>query len=93
MSTRQGSLPFDADFGCNIWEREFSDLYTANKADIRASIRNAIGKYEKRLYDVSVSIAEVDTGISHTLGLVVKVHGNYREDGEEKKFEETFSIG
>lgn len=93
LSAREGSLPFEPEFGCNIWEKEFSDLYTANKADIRASIRNAIDNYEKRLYNVSVSISGVDTSFTHALGLVVKVTGNYRDESEEKKFEETFSIG
>jgi phage baseplate assembly protein W len=93
LSAREGSLSFEPDFGCNIWEREFSDLYTASRADIRASIRNAIDKFEKRLYNVTVSISEVDTKRVHSLGLVVKIKGNYRDDGEEKIFEETFNIG
>ena len=93
LCAREGSLPFESEFGCNIWEKEFSDLYTTSRADIRASIRNAIDKYESRLYNVSVSISEVDTSFSHALGLVVKVSGNYRDDREEKKFAETFNVG
>ncbi len=93
LSAREGSLKFEPEFGCNIWEKEFSDLYTVSRADIRSSIRNAIDKFERRLFNVSVSIAEVDSGIGHSLGLVVKVTGSYRENGEENKFEETFNVG
>ncbi|UCD94763.1 MAG: GPW/gp25 family protein [Candidatus Zixiibacteriota bacterium] len=93
LSSRRGSLPFDPDYGCDVWEKEFSDLYTANKADLRANIRNAIDKYEKRLYNVSVSLSSIDTTPSHALGLAVKVSGNYRDNGEEKKYEQSFRIG
>jgi phage baseplate assembly protein W len=46
LCTRIGTMPFEADYGCEIWDREFSDLYTANKGDIRANLRMAIDKYE-----------------------------------------------
>jgi phage baseplate assembly protein W len=93
LSSRKGSLPFDPQFGSDIWEKEFSDLYTANKADLRASIRNALDQYEKRLYNVSVSLISMDSTGTHALGLAIKVTGNFRDEGEEKKFEETFRIG
>ena len=93
LSSRLTSLPFDPGFGCDIWEKEFSDLYTANKADIRASIRNAIDKFEKRLYNVSVTLVNVDSSHLHALGVAVKVTALFRDDGEEKKFEETYTIG
>jgi len=93
LSTRPNSIPFDPEFGCLIWEKEFSDLYSANKADIRAGIRNAIDKYEKRLYNLAVSIIEIENTPHNALGLAIKVSGNYRDDGEEKKFEETFHVG
>jgi phage baseplate assembly protein W len=93
LSAREGILPFEPEFGCNIWEKEFSDIYTMSRADIRASIRNAIDKFEKRLYNVSVSISEVSTEHSHALGLVIKVSGHYRDEDKEQKFEETFNIG
>lgn len=93
LSSRLGTLPFDTSFGCDIWEKEFSDLYTANKADIRAGIRIAIDKFEKRLYNASVTLVNVDVSHLHALGVAVKVTGLFREDGEEKKFEETFTIG
>ena len=90
---RLGDLPFDPEYGCDIGDKEFSDLYTANKADIRASIRIAIDKFEKRLYNVSVTLVSVDTSHLHALGVAVKVTGIFRDNGEEKKFEETFTIG
>ncbi|MEW5923582.1 MAG: GPW/gp25 family protein [Candidatus Zixiibacteriota bacterium] len=93
LSSRLGTLPFNASYGCDIWEKEFSDIYTANKADIRASIRNAIDKFEKRLYNVSVTLVSVDVSHLHALGVAVKVIGLFQEDGEEKKFEETYTIG
>jgi len=93
LSSRLGTLPFEPSFGCDIWEKEFSDLYTANKADIRAGIRIAIDKFEKRLYNASVTLVNVDVSHLHALGVAVKVTGLFREDGEEKKFEETFTIG
>lgn len=93
LSSRLGTLPFNAAYGCDIWEKEFSDLYTANKADIRASIRNAIDKFEKRMYNVSVTLVNVDVSHIHALGVAVKVMGLFQEDGEEKKFEETYTIG
>jgi phage baseplate assembly protein W len=93
LSTRTGTIPFLPEFGCGIWEKEFSDLYTANKADIRASLRNAIDKFEKRLYNVSLSFVNMSTDSAHVLGMAVKVGGYYREDNEEKKYEATFDLG
>jgi phage baseplate assembly protein W len=93
LSTRKGSIPFDPDYGCDVWEREYSDFYTANKADLRASLRNAIDRCEKRMYNLSVSFAGVESSTFHPIGLAVKVKGNYREDGDEKTFEGTFIIG
>jgi phage baseplate assembly protein W len=93
LSTRKNTVPFYPDFGCEIWEKEYSDLYTANKADIRSAVRNAIDKFEKRLYNVSVSFASESVDSTHPLGMRIRVSGNYREDGEEKKFEGSFNVG
>jgi phage baseplate assembly protein W len=93
LSTRLGMMDFLPDFGCDIWQFEYSDLYAANKADIRASLRNAIEAFEKRLYNTSVSFAGVDDTSPHVLGMTVRVSGNYREDGEEKKFEGKYLLG
>lgn len=96
ISTRKGQMPFDADYGSDLWEKEFSDLYVAKKSDIRASLRNAIGKFEKRLYNVTVSVVNIDRergGTAEGVGVVVKVSGNYRDGDEEKGFETTYSIG
>ena len=93
LSTRLGSMRFLPEFGCNIWEMEYSDLDTANKATVRATLRNAIAAFEKRLSDISVSFSNVSGSIQHVIGINVKVSGLYREDGEEKKFESTFLLG
>jgi phage baseplate assembly protein W len=93
LCTRPGTMPFESEYGCGIWEREFSDLYSVNKADVRSSLRNAIDKFEKRLYDVSVSFSSADDKSSHSLGMVVKVTGNYRDGSEEKKFTASYHLG
>lgn len=93
LSTRRGSLPFDPDYGCDLWEREYSDLFMANRSDVQGSVRNAITKNETRLYNVSVSLMNIQTGPNHPLGIAVKVIGNFKEDKDEKRFEEIFSIG
>ena len=93
LSSRVGVMPFNPDYGCDIWDKEYSDLYTANKAEIRASLRNAIDKSERRLYNVSVSFMNVGDESPHLLGMAVKVSGNYREGTEEMKYESTFYLG
>jgi len=93
LSTRLGSMPFLPEFGCNIWEMEYGDLDTANKAVVRATLRNAIAAFEKRLTDVSVSFASVSGTTPHAIGINVRVSGLYREDGEQKKFESSFFLG
>ena len=93
LSARPGSLPFDPEFGCALWTREYSDLFKANRSEVQGSIRNAISKYEPRLFNASVSLVNIVTGPDHPLGIAVKVIGNFREGKEEKRFEEIFSIG
>jgi phage baseplate assembly protein W len=93
LSTRVGTMPFAPDYGCEIWDREYSDLFTANKGDVRANLRNAIDHFDKRLYNVSVSFAGAAETGPHSLGMTVKVSGNYLEDGEEKKFEASYRLG
>lgn len=93
LATRAGSIPFNRDYGCAIWDKEYSDLHTASKADVRASLRNAIDRFERRLFNLSVSFSAIDESGIHPLGLAVTVSGSYKEDGEEKEFRETFKIG
>jgi len=94
LSTVPGHLDFDPEYGCIIWDKEFSDLHAANKADIRSSLRNAIDKYEKRIYNVYVSFTHSTSRTSaRGLGMVGKVTGNYREGDEEKDFSESFKLG
>jgi phage baseplate assembly protein W len=93
LSSRIGVMPFNREYGCDIWDKEYSDLYTANKAEIRASLRNAVDKLERRLYNVSVSFMNVSEESPHLLGMAVKVSGNYRDGAEEMKYESTFYLG
>ncbi len=92
ITTRLGTMKFDGDFGCGIWDREFTDLYTANKADIRSGLRNAIDKYEGRLYNVSISFENVTGSHKHVLGMAVEISGNYRDDGQERKFKAQYFL-
>ena len=93
LSTRRGTLPFDPEFGCNLWDREFSDFFMVNRQDVQGSVRNAINQFEPRLFNVSATLMNIDTGPNHPLGIAVKIIGNYRDEGIEKRFEEIFSIG
>ncbi|MFH1700122.1 MAG: GPW/gp25 family protein [Candidatus Zixiibacteriota bacterium] len=93
LCTRRGSLPFETDYGSDIWEKEFSDLMTANKGDIRSNLRNAIDKYEKRLYNTAVSLVKIDGAGPHSVSMAIKVTGNYKEDNEEQKFEASYLLG
>lgn len=93
IGTRPGSMSFDPEFGCTIWDKEFSDIFSTNKADIRSGVRNAIDRFEKRLFNNSVSIKSVDSKLGQSLGVVVKVTGNYLLDDEEKKFEAHYKLG
>ena len=93
LSTRLGSMPFLPEFGCDIWDLEYSDLETADKAAVRATLRNAIASFERRLTEVSVSFTNVTAMKPHSIGIDVRVVGLYREAGKEKKFEGTFFIG
>ena len=93
LSTRKGAMPFEPEFGCDIWDREYADLYTANKGDIRDSLRMSIDKFEKRLQNVSVSFTRIDDRSTSVLGMLVKVSGNYRDDNnEEQKFQASYHL-
>ena len=50
LSTRKGSLPFAPDFGCDLWDREYTDLFMTSKADVQASIRGAIAGWNRSRY-------------------------------------------
>lgn len=93
LCTRLGTMPFESTYGCDIWDREFSDLTTANKGDIRSGLRNAIDSFEKRLYNVNVSFSGIDDRSPRILGVAVKVTGNYRDESEEEqKFEASYRL-
>ena len=93
LSTRKGSLSFDPEYGCDLWDKEFSDLFMANRSELQGSIRNAIDIYEARMFNVSVSLMNIDSGPDHPLGIAVKVIGNFKDEKDERRFEEIFSIG
>lgn len=93
LSTRVGDLPFLPDYGCEIWQMAFTDIETANRADVRASLRNAIDKYEKRLFNVSVSFTHDHGPGPHVLGVRAKINGNFMDNGTEQKFEAEYNLG
>ncbi len=93
LSTRPGMMHSDPEYGCDIWDKEFSDLYAANKADLLASLRNTIDNHESRLYNVSVSFVNVEDGSPHSLGLAVQVKGSYRDGDDEKQFQGEYVLG
>ena len=93
LSTRLGRIPFLPEFGSAIWDKEYSDLLSANKSDIRAALRNAIDQQEKRLYNLSVSFTPDDRAEVAALGLKAKVTALYRDDNnEERKFEAVYHL-
>jgi len=92
MSTRIGQMPFAPEYGCNMWEKEYSDLMAANSADIRSGLRNAIDKFEKRLYSVSVSLVNTKKDDLQVNNVVIRVTGNYKDGSEEKRLEHHYSI-
>ena len=93
LSTRRGTLPFDPEYGCGLWDREFSDFIMVNRQDVQGSVRNALNQFETRLFNVSATLMNIDTGPVHPLGIAVRVIGNYRDENVEKRFEEIFKIG
>jgi phage baseplate assembly protein W len=93
LSTRMGSIDFSPEFGCDLWDKEYADLQAANKSDVRASLRNAIDRFEKRLYNATVSFGLAGNHEPHILGIKAKVTGNYMDGKEEKKFEATYNLG
>lgn len=93
LSTRIGSLEFDKDYGCSIWEKEYSDLYTINKSDIRSNLRNAISRYEKRLSSPNVTFVDVEDATPQAIGMIVKVTGRYSDGRSEKRFEVDYNLG
>jgi len=93
LSTRLGMLPFDRDYGCDIWDREFSDIQTVNKSDLRASFRNVIAKYEKRLDNVAVSFTTASGDTGFTIGMIAKVTGTFNDGNNKKRFEASYNLG
>ncbi len=93
LSTRLGQFAFDPEYGCDIWEREFSDIQTVNKSDFRASFRNVIAKYEKRLDNVAVAFSSMSEFSSHTTGIIAKVTGTYSDGNTKKRFEASYTVG
>ncbi len=93
LSTRLGGLLYRPDYGCAVWDKSFSDLHAANKAEIRAALRDAINQHEKRLYNVSVSFEPAPDGGGRALGIEVTVRGDYKENGVEQQFDAVYRLG
>ncbi len=92
LSTRIGQMPFAPEYGCDLWEKEYSDLQTVNLSDVRGDLRNAINQYEKRLHDVSVSFIDPKNSAVQMGGIIVKVSGIYVEKKQKKELEHSYRI-
>lgn len=58
ITCRYGEVAGRPDYGSEIWELEFNQLVKIHEWEekVRRSLIDTIEKYEKRLYDVSVSV-------------------------------------
>jgi phage baseplate assembly protein W len=93
IATRMGSFPYDLDFGCRIWDAEYTYLSAKSKGDIRSDIRQAIALYERRLTNVSVEVKKsVLDRKRNRVCLVVTVKGKLTEDREKKSFSEDYFL-
>ena len=92
LSSRPGHLKFLPEFGCGVWEKEFADMLSVNKSDIRAFLRNAIDRHERRLYNLSVSFTPENPRPGENLSMSARITGNYKDGDEEFKFEETYRL-
>jgi len=93
LNTRYGILDYDPEYGCPIWDHEFADLYTINRADLRGRLRHAIGTLEPRLTAISIDFEPVPNVESRSLGIRVKVTGYFKDDGDEQRFEAAYILG
>lgn len=57
-TTYLGEYRVDPDFGCSIWEFDFDNTMTDNriKEGLKRSLLQALGKYEKRLHNIEISV-------------------------------------
>ena len=60
---------------------------------MRASLRNAISIYEKRLDNVAVSFANLSDSKPHLIGMTAKVTGTYFDGKSKKRFEANYNVG
>ena len=93
IATRRGMIPFAPEYGSNLWEKEYSDLYTSHKSDVQSALRNAIGQFEPRLYNLGVSLVQKSSsGEAPGVGMEVKVTGAFKDGQTEHPFEATYSL-
>jgi type VI secretion system lysozyme-like protein len=93
LSTRIGQIPFWPEYGCGIWDKEYADLLTTNKAEIRSAVRNAIAAFEPRMYNVTVSFDPESAAAASALGLKIRISGDFRDGDQEKKFTFEYQVG
>lgn len=58
ITSRYGEVASRQDFGSKIWELEFNQLVKVYEweEDVKQSLIDTITKYEKRLYDIDVTV-------------------------------------
>ncbi len=93
LSTRKGQLPFDPEYGSVIWDREYADIQASNKSELRSGLRDAIQKYERRLSSVVVSFEQPTSVGTRSIGVAVKVTGEYTDGGHLRPFEAFYNLG
>ena len=91
IGSRLNSFSYDPDFGCRIWESEYSYFSPGSESDFRTYLRNAISKNEKRLKDISVEIKQdFIEPYRNKSSLIAQIKGKYMENGVENSFEEDY---
>lgn len=93
IGSRFGAFPFNPEFGCKIWDSEFTYFSPQSLGEFNRYIRNAISEHEKRLEKEELKVEIKQAFIEpyrNKASLIAKVEGTYKEDGKEQPFEEEY---
>ena len=92
MTTRPGYYRFNPDFGCRIWELEYTYIKSARfKEDVHKTVQESVERYEPRLKSVRVDVSVRGfEGSSERKLVEIWVRGIIKATG--KVLEEKFDI-